>query len=124
MCPSTLSTVSFRSPEVVKENWHGLAEGQDVGAAEGPSDGAVVRATVVSIVESIVDVTRWASMVTTLCYLHLPREFIHDIVCLSLCRTLHVKSDNWIARVREGETWLHDSAKKQLIDDNACYRCR
>ena len=63
-------------------------------------------------------------MVTSLFYLHQHREFIHDIVCLSLCRTLHVKSDSWIARARVGETWLHDSAEEQLIDDNACYRCR
>jgi hypothetical protein len=32
----------------------------------------------------------------TLSNLHYPRELIHDAVCLSLCRTLHLKSDDWM----------------------------
>ncbi len=55
--------------------------------------------------------------------LYYPRELIHDAVCLSLCRTLHLKSDDWMLHVRVGKTCLcyridvyyHHSSMQLLI---------
>ena len=39
--------------------------------------------------------------------LHYPHELIHDAVCLPLCRTLQLKSDDWMLHVRVGKTHVY-----------------
>ena len=47
---------------------------------------------------------RYPGNFLSLSNLYYSRELIHDTVCLSLYRTLHLKSDNWMLHVHVGET--------------------